>query len=539
MINAKQRLVIYSLILVVFVIALYGQFLWNLIVFDDISFFTLDSDGNQPVSSYHFSLFELRSLPYATLGWTEAWFGLDLINFRIGNLLLHAAVVLTLFVFLARLFSFVNEKNQQETISPQLAAFLAAMLFALHPVATYAVGYLVQRSIVMATLFSLLALGAYLKGSTQQKPLWLWLSVPLYYLAVFSKEHAIMLPAVLMALTVLLHDDWQAKLKQRWGMWLALMVIASVVVLARIGLIGSVYEISAPGMLQEASLAYPLSVITQAWLFFKYVFLWVIPNPAWMSIDMRESFAPALLSPYLIAASCFAAWGVGAVWLLLKRGLPGLAGFGLLFPWLMFMTEFSSVRIQEVFVLYRSYLWAPGAFCLLPVVLSKVNSRSAALLLVIIGLVIFPLQSMERLLTLSHPLLLWDDAEKLVKGRTELPGVDRIYYNRGNALFHVNLFDNAIADYQQVIALRSDFFQAHGNMGDAYFQKSDWSNAIAAYSRAIEIAKKNGMASSAHHFHGRAQALEAMGELDKAQSDYRESCRLANRGCEKVVTNSK
>lgn len=539
MINIKQRVVVYELLLVTCVAALYAQFLWNSIVFDDIYMFLLDNHGNQPISSLRFSPFELRSLPYATLAWTKAWFGLDLIYFRIGNLLLHAAVVLSLFVFLLRLFSVVFGNRQQEILSPQLAAFLAALLFALHPVSTYAVGYLVQRSTVMATLFSLMALGAYLKGSTQQKSMWLWLSVPLYYFAVFSKEHAIMLPAVLMALTVLLHDDWRTRLKQRWGIWLALMVIASVVVLARKGLIGSVYEINAPEMLQEAGLAYPLSVITQAWLFFKYVFLWVIPNPAWMSIDMRESFAPAVLSPYLIAAVCFVAWGVGAVWLLLKRGLPGLAGFGLLFPWLMFMTEFSSVRIQEVFVLYRSYLWAPGAFCLLPVVLSKFKRRSAALLPVILVLTMFPLLSMDRLLTLSHPVLLWDDAEKLVKGRTDLPGVDRIYYNRGTELIHVDKPDAAIVDLKQAVALSPDFFEAHGNLGAAYFKKSDWPNAVEAFSRAIEIAKRKGKVPSPRYFHGRAQALEAMGELDKAQSDYRESCRLAKRGCEKVVANPK
>ena len=336
-----------GLLLVTLVAVLYGQFLWNPIVFDDIYFFLLDNDGNQPVSSYQFSLLELRSLPYVTLAWTNAWFGMDLINFRIGNLLLHSAVVLSLFVFLSRLFPVVLGGSQRETLPPQLTAFIAALLFALHPVATYAVGYLVQRSIVMATLFSLLALGVYLKGSIQQKPLWQWLSVPLYYLAVFSKEHAIMLPVVLVSLTVLLHDDWQAKLRQRWGIWLALFVIAAVVVFVRKGLLGSAYEINAPEMLGDAKLAYPLSVITQTWLFFKYVFLWVLPNPAWMAIDMREPFAPALLSPYLIAAACFVAWGVGAVWLLLKRGFLGLAGFGLLFPWLMFMTEFSSVGIPR------------------------------------------------------------------------------------------------------------------------------------------------------------------------------------------------
>ena len=120
----------------------------------------------------------------------------------------------------------------------------------------------------MSTLFSLLALLVYVQGSVRQKPLWQWMSVPFYYLAVFSKEHAIMLPAVLIALTVLLHDDWWSKLKQRWLIFATLAVIAmfSVFILVSgigIDLLGSVYEPNGVEMLRQndSKLAYPLSVI--------------------------------------------------------------------------------------------------------------------------------------------------------------------------------------------------------------------------------------------------------------------------------------
>lgn len=516
--------------------ALYGQFLSSPLVFDDLPFFMLDNEGNQPVSGYHFGLFELRSLPYASLAWTNAWFGLDLFNFRVGNLLLHGAVVLTLFNFLSGLFAAVGDGNNNTAgLTPRLAAFFAALLFALHPVSTYAVGYLVQRSIVMATLFSLLALMVYVQGSIRQKPLLLWLSVPFYYLAVFSKEHAIMLPTVMLALTMLLHEDWWTKLKQRWGIFTALAMIAAFVLLTRKGILGSVYEIEASEMLRvnEVELSYPLSIVTQSWLFFKYAWLWIFPNPAWMSIDMREPFARSLVSPYLISVVAFCVWGASAFWLLFKRGRVGLAGLAMLFPWLMFFTEFSSVRIQEVFVLYRSYLWAPGAFCLIPLIFSRINSRIAAFVLTLLALAMFPM-SMDRLMTLSHPVLLWDDAERLLKGHTDLPGVHRIYYNRGTELIKIDNLDQAIADLKQSIAVSREFSEANGNLGAAYFKKGDWLSAISAFSKAIEIAHGTGQPLSPRYLYGRAQAFENMGELQKAQVDYKESCRLAKRGCEKL-----
>lgn len=517
------------------VAALYGQFLWNPPVFDDIQFFIVDNEGNQPVSAYHFAWFELRSLPYATLAWTKEWFGLDLINFRVGNLLLHAAVVLALFYFLEALFAAVYGEHGKNELGPRRAAFFAALLFALHPVATYAAGYLVQRTIVMATLFSLLSMLAYMHGSIRRKPLWLWMSVPFYYLAVFSKEHAIMLPFALLVLTMLLHDDWRVKLKQRWGIFAALAVIAVFVLLAKKGLLGSVYELNASEMLRQndSELAYPLSVITQSWLFFKYVGLWLFPNPAWMSVDMREPFARSLFSPYLVAAAGFVAWGAAAFWLLLKRGRMGLVGFALLFPWLMFFTEFSTVRIQEPFVLYRSYLWAVGAFCLLPAVFSRISVRMASLILAIIALAMFPI-SMERLITFSNSVLLWADAEKLVKGHEDLPGAYRIYYNRGTELVKMGELDRGMDDLKHATALGKDFAEAHGNLGAGYFKKGDWQAAILEFSTAIEMAQKAGVSTHTRYIYGRAQAYERLGDMQKALVDYKVSCQLANRGCEKI-----
>lgn len=522
------------LLLMLAVAALYGQFLWNSIMFDDLQFFMMDNEGNQPVSGYHFSWFELRSLPYFTLAWTKAWFGLDLIYFRLGNLLLHAAVTIALFFFLAHLFGTIYGARADTLLSSRALAFCAALLFALHPVAVYAAGYLVQRTIVMATLFSLLAMLAYLHGSVRSKPLWLWASVPLYYLAVFSKEHAIMLPAVLLALTVLLHDDWRAKIRQRWGVFAALAVIALFVIAAKKGVLGSAYEPSAPEMLDaESGLSYPLSVLTQAWLFFKYAGLWLFPNPAWMSIDMREPFAQSLLSPFALALVAFLAWGAGAFWLLSKRGRVGLIGLAMLFPWLMFMTELSTVRIQESFVLYRSYLWAAGACCVLPLLLDVLEKRMAAIVVAAVALAMFPI-SMERLSSFGHPLLMWNDAEKLVKDKLDLPGVYRIYYNRGTELLKADKYDDAIKDLTLATTLHPDWPFPYNNLGAAYMKKSEWRAAADAFTKAIDIAEKKKMGFNPKPYYGRAMAYETMGEIGKAREDYRVTCRLAKKGCEKL-----
>ncbi len=534
----KQKILLLCTLLAVFVAALYGQFLWSPILFDDSSFFQLENDGTSHVLSFSsFSPLEIRSLPYATLAWTAQLFGLDLIGFRIGNLVLHAAAVVALFFFLWQLFDAVLPKDviRPDRLDYRWAAFFAALLFGLHPVAVYGVGYLAQRTIVMATLFSLLAMSAYVRGCMQQKQAWLWASALFYYLAVYSKEHAIMLPAVMLALTVLARQDWAVRLKQTWLIFVAYAVIALLVVLAKKGVLGGVYEINAPEMLQDINPenAYFFSILTQSWLFFKYWALWIFPNPEWMSVDMREPFAKSYFSFYSLAFAAFISYGIVAVRLLLKRGMIGMFGFALLFPWLMFMTELSTVRIQESFVLYRSYLWAVGAFALLPLIFWKITARGAMLMLTIIAAFLFPI-SMERLSTFSHPVLLWDDAEKLVRDRADLPGVFRIYYNRGTYYVRIKQYDNAISDLKRSIELYPKQPYAYHNLGAAYREKGALEEALRCFGKAIQLNKDAKEPLNPMHYLGRASVYEAQSNWIAASNDYKVSCMLAGKGCEKT-----
>lgn len=526
-----KRTRLFLVLLPLAVIVLYGQFLWNPIVFDDLYFFIEDSNGQQPVSRYYFSIFELRSLPYATLAWTKTLFGLDLISFRVGNMFLHAAVVLALYFFLSKLFTSVLGSRREAGLDINHAAFFGAMLFSLHPVATYAAGYLVQRTILMATLFGVLAMLAYVHGTLRQKTQWLWASVLFYYLAVFSKEHAIMLPAVLLALTILLHNDWWQKLKQRGGIFAAMVSIAFFVLMIKKGILGSVYEINAPEMLLDidSNMAYPLSVLTQSWLFFKYVGLWLLPNPAWMSIDMREPFAQSLLSMYTLAFIIFLAWGTFAFLLLLKRGWVGLLGFTLLSPWLLFLTEFSAVRIQEPFVLYRSYFWMAGLSSAVVLLFLRVRPKLAIASLSLVCASLVPL-AWDRLKTFSHPLLLWDDAVKLVEGRPYLHGMERIYHNRGIALSKTSLKQDAIADYSKAANMKPNYSYVYNDRGAMYLELKRYTEALKDFDNAVALNP-----SYPNAYLGRGLVYEALGDTAQARENFIKSCILGRRGCNKLV----
>lgn len=503
---------------------LYMPFLDNPAVFDDLYMFLNNAATLRDYAAYDNPL-RLRGLPNATLGWTFEWFGMQtLAPFRLGNMLLHIAVGLVLFRFLSLLYHEALGVCEYEKLAYGWSAGLAALLFVLHPVSVYAVAYLVQRSILFATLFSLLALWSYLQGLIHANAKgWLFASVVFYAAAVFSKEHAIALPMVMLALTILLRTPSRKLLKELWWVYALCGIVAVYIVLAMKGVLGTGYEPYAQGMLEDVrpEYAYPLSLLTQGTLFFKYIGLWLLPNPLWMSVDMRESFAAGFLGLHFAGLMAYLITGGVGVFLLFQRGRVGLIGFAILFPWLLFATEFSTVRIQEIFVLYRSYLWMPGVFILLPLTFSSLTVVRRLPYAIILCVLLLP-ATLERLHVFSDKLLLWDDAARLVEGKEKLPGVFRIYYNRGNAFLRVGKYQDALNDYLKAAELYPKEKNVHYAIGITQKLLGRYELAVKAFNQTTKVDPDFAKA-----YHGRGLIYLMQPEtLEVARNNFLIGCRL-------------
>lgn len=512
------------------IVLLYGQFFWNPVVFDDIYFF--DGSIHDQYLNKVFS-FDLRWLPYATLEWTHALFGLDLIGFRLGNLILHLAVTVTLFLFLRRLFERVLP-DSVETLSAHWLAFFGALIFALHPASVYAAAYLVQRSTLMATLFALLTWRFFLEGLIRENYRWLLASAATYFLAVFSKEHAVMAPAVSAALLFLVNNQLIRQRLRLVGPTFVLYSLIGGFVVFQIKarhILGQAYEPIAANYMSQLGpdfnvhLVYPLSMLMQCFLFFKYLWVWIAPSPEWMSVDMPQVFPGSLWSwPETAGLIGFIVYPVIAIRLLLQKGLKGLLGFALLCPWLLFATELSTIRIQESFVLYRSYLWMPGAFAALPFLCQKLSAKQAVITLTFVVLLMIPL-SWLRLTTFSHPLLLWDDAARLVDDTEEKRlGIDRIFYNRGTELVKAKQYPEAIEDLSKVIKLKGYYEgYAYQNRGSAYLERRQYLLALNDINKAIELLPTT---NKAKLYLGKARSMEGLNDSVAAMQAYKQACSI-------------
>lgn len=196
-----------SLVLLVYFPLLSGTFLW-----DDQQFFLENryltsvefaskwltesmTSGAGIVSNFYRPLQLVTHFADLAI-WGKAPFG-----HRLTNLLLHLGASLSLLALIARM---LGGADRSRAIWP---AFLAASLYALHPIQVEAVGYISGRGDTLVILFGCIAALALEKR--------FWLSLIALVLALLSKENAIVLPLLLLGYDGLLRGrklEWKKHL---------------------------------------------------------------------------------------------------------------------------------------------------------------------------------------------------------------------------------------------------------------------------------------------------------------------------------------
>lgn len=517
---------------------LYLPFLDNPLVFDDIYFFLPGHPEEYVAQGMQLSP---RWLSYISHGLTFVWFGPEVHWQRLGNICVLILTGFALYGFLRTVLT--DTLNEPDTNVIRSAALGAALLYVVHPATAFGTAYLIQRSTLLATLFSILTWLAVWYGLRGHRGL-LWISLLTFSLAALSKEHCVMTPVV-SALLVILH--WRTHPdSRRWNApelttVLLLQAAISVALVAHaLRVIGSPYEPDAARLIQSATngltlpngtSAYLMSVMTQSSLFFKYIGVWLAPSAFAVSVDMRETFiAPPIPWHAWLGLMGFAACASGGIWLMSRGGRLGVTGLAVLAPMTMFMTELSTIRIQEIFVVYRSVLWAPTLFLAIALGLSMLSPRNALAVAVLFSGAL-SIATLDRLVAFSQPLFLWDEAISLVESKeqsaTRVLGVERMYHNRGLALHSLDMRKNAIDDYTKAIQINPDYSHAYSDRGASLFELGRYDEALVDFEKAISLKPDLVLA-----FAGRTLTLRAMHRDEDAKVAAREACALGwLRGC--------
>lgn len=439
----------------------------------------------------------VRLLSYGSFVWLQSLFGEGWWKQRIFNLLVHAGVVASLWALyreiLRHIASSAEEGHEAVPYYRSPALGLAIGFFALNPVAVYGVAYLIQRSILLATLFSVLSLWLFARG-LRLKRAWLHvLAVACYGLAIASKEHAVLLPLAAVPLYMAVARPSARALALLAGGGTVLVAIAAAILYLRYSdIIGKPFDEYSNLYLDQLSRldpdvrrhAWGLSILNQAWLFFRYGFEWMVPYSGWMSINLRPPFPVKWLTfPHLLGIFGYAAVVVGGFSLVHRyRDGRALLGLSLLFPALLFGTEFATVWVQDSFSLYRSYLWAIGVPGLVFFLVHGPSPRvTLAIGAVVGGLLVW--QSLDRVLSMESPESVWTDAIGKMPDDPRSVGRWFPYLNRGSAYVERGDFRGALSDFQKSASL-GDQGMGVFNTGVVLATQGRFPQALAAFDRA-------------------------------------------------------
>src|SRR4029077_8143475 len=137
---------------------------------------------------------------WLTHGLDYAVWGMNPLGYHLGNLLLHAGNVALVYALALRLLG--TALPRAELTARRLGAGVTALLFGLHPLRAESVAWITERRDVLAALFFLLALLAWLRFAGERRRGLYLASLGLFALGLLSKSMVVSLPVVLLILDV-------------------------------------------------------------------------------------------------------------------------------------------------------------------------------------------------------------------------------------------------------------------------------------------------------------------------------------------------
>jgi tetratricopeptide (TPR) repeat protein len=172
-------------------------------------------------------------LPYLTLAVNYQISGLDPLTYHILNFFIHYGAAIFFYLLCVETWNTPALQGGPPMVSKQLAAFIAAGIFLLHPLQTESVTYVIQRTESMAGMFYLATLYFYVRARMAGKPNialgYFLLAVVAAFCSAFSKATAVTLP-VMIATYELFFFKTSFKDLLRRKMILILLIPAGVVV---------------------------------------------------------------------------------------------------------------------------------------------------------------------------------------------------------------------------------------------------------------------------------------------------------------------
>jgi tetratricopeptide (TPR) repeat protein len=422
----------------------------------------------------------------------------NVLGYHIVNLSIHflASIFLFLFIYHSLNLPLVKAKYGPNSYS---IALLATLLWAINPVQTQAVTYIVQRMASMAGLFYILSMYFYLKGRTCKNRR---IKITHYFfcfvtaiLAFASKENAVMLPISIFFFDLLLIQGLtKENIKKNSYLLLALILIplALALVLAGPSIISPKHLLSGYE-LREYTLFERLLTEPRVILF--YITLLFYPMPDRLNILHDFSISQSLIDPLTTILAILLIFFVLGIAILKSRRWP-LLSYCVLFFFLNHLIE-STIFSLELIYEHRNYI--PSMLLFLPVAilivrLIKFFSYKKSMQVIFSAFVTLLLVGQGHSTFMRN--FVWKTSESLwLDTIDKSPNLPRPHHNLARYYGSMGDREKEITEYELALKLNrwphgDKRFFTHYNLALAYRNINRIDKAVEHLKKAIEIYPK-------------------------------------------------
>lgn len=336
--------------------------------FDDNPAIIENSALKQPTMSNFLSMFSgTRPIVNLSLFFNYQVSGLNPIGWHIFNISLHIANSCLVYLLLLWTFTLPSLAPRYGDRARRMALF-GALLFALHPIQTESVTYIISRTELLATFFYLATFLFFIKGARTNKFSYSFACFCTSLLAMGSKEWAVTLPATLVLYDFLFIADSKIQpILSRWKTYLLVALPWGFIayVLMTTPLAGAGFGVS--GERELTPKTYLLTSFNVLWTYIR-----ILIFPINQNLDYTYPVAKTLFAyPTILALAGHLALVASAFWLYLKRGWT-LVLFGILWFYITLSPTQSFVPILDVIFEHRVYLPSIGFFIIFVAVFESI-----------------------------------------------------------------------------------------------------------------------------------------------------------------------
>jgi hypothetical protein len=299
-----------------------------------------------------------RPITHLSLMFSYALSGLDVVGWHIFNISVHIANGVLVYFLILWTLTLPVFKGRYRAGARRMALF-GALLFALHPIQTESVTYIISRSELLASFFFLSTFLLFIRGTQKGRFGYYVLALITALCAMGSKEWAATLPVMLVLYDYLFVSEGSfAKVTKRWPAYALLFlpwVFAAYILSLYQGATSAGFSMS--GVAGITPWTYLLTSFNVIWTYIRLLIL-----PINQNIDYDYPLATTLFAfPTLLSFIGHVLVIGAAFWAYKKKGWL-LAPFGVAWFYIILSPTQSFVPIKDLIFEHRVYLPSLGLF---------------------------------------------------------------------------------------------------------------------------------------------------------------------------------